>query len=460
MEDVLGCLDRSFDHFLEELILLCRIPSVSALPAYANECTRCAMYLQYLLMHCGATEAKLHWTSRHPVVTATWRAAQEDAPKVIVYGHYDVQPVDLGAWVSPPFEPTVRDGHLYGRGTVDDKGQIFMHLAALAAYTQTRGAPPVNVTLILEGDEEAEDSPLDEFLRIHREELAADVVVVSDTAMIDRGIPTIGIGMRGLCYLEIELRSMPADVHSGTFGGAVLNPANVLCKMLAGLTNHYGQIVIPGFYDKVRKFPAAERDEFEALAVYEGRYRDSAGVAEFCGGEWTAYSSLERLWRRPSLDVNGICSGYTEPGVKTIIPATATAKVSMRLVADQDPDEIARLFEGCVQLIAPPSVTVSVKKLATAKPYLADRNHPAVVAAKRALARAFGREAVFGYEGGSIPFLATASKLFGVPCILFGFGLPDEQSHAPNERLLLENFRLGMKSCALLYDELAQMNEQ
>jgi acetylornithine deacetylase/succinyl-diaminopimelate desuccinylase-like protein len=457
MEDVLGFLDRNFDRTLADLMEICRIPSISTSLAHRDDVERCAYRLQHEFVTQGAYGSALYRTAGHPVVFGEWRAAREDAPTVLVYGHYDVQPPEpLEAWTSPPFEPMIRDGYLYGRGTVDDKGQVFMHIAAIRAYLATRGALPVNLKFLIEGEEEAEDSHLEIFLAEHRDELAADVVVVSDTAMIDDGVPTIGLGMRGLCYLEVAVQSMPAEVHSGTFGGAVLNSANALCRMIASLQDHYGRIVIHGFYDKVRATSAAEREELAALAVYEERYRTAARVAEFSAGEWSAYSPLERLWRRPTFDVNGICSGFTDPGVKTIIPASATAKISMRLVPDQDPDEIAEMTERHLRLIAPPSVAVTVKKLATAKPYLADRNHPAVAAAKRALYHAFGREAVFGYEGGSIPFLQTISDVLRKPCILFGFGLPDEQSHAPNERLLLHNFRLGMKSCALLYEELGR----
>jgi len=456
MDDVLAYLERNFDHTLADLVEVCRIPSISTAPEHKDDVERCAFRLQHELMKLGASRSGLNRTAGHPIVLGEWQAEREGAPTVLVYGHYDVQPPgELSEWTSPPFEPTIRDDYLYGRGTVDDKGQIFMHIAAIRAYLATRGALPVNLKFLIEGEEEAEDSHLESFLARSRNKLAADVVVVSDTAQISHGVPTIGLGMRGLCYLEVTVRSMPAELHSGTFGGAVENPAQALCKMIAALKNHYGQVVIQGFYDKVRGISADEEQEFAALSVYEEQYRSAAGVAKFVTGE-DGYAPLERLWRRPTLDVNGICAGFTEPGVKTIIPASATTKISMRLVSDQDPDEIAELCEAHLRLIAPPSVSITVVKLATAKPYLADRNHPAFAAAKRALARAFGREAVFSYEGGSIPFLTMASEMFGAPCVLFGFGLPDEQSHAPNERLLLDNFRLGMKSCALLYDELSR----
>ncbi|MEK7516158.1 MAG: dipeptidase [Patescibacteria group bacterium] len=460
MDDVLGFLEQNFDHALAGLTAFCRIPSISAVPSHRHDVMRCAIHLHGAMMRYGATKAGIYPDWGHPVVSGEWSAGRPDAPTVLVYGHYDVQPVDhLEAWQSPPFEPEIRDGYLYGRGTVDDKGQVWMHLMAIEAWRRTRGELPITIKMVVEGEEESEGTSLVSFLAAHGKELAPDAIVISDTAMVARGVPTITLGMRGLCYLEVEVESLPADVHSGTFGGAVENPAQVLCRVLASLKNHYGQVTIPGFYDSVRSLSGRERQELDALACYEEQFRLAAGAQQFSRGEW-GYSPFTRMWRRPTLDICGLRSGFIEEGVKTIIPARAHAKISMRLVPDQDPKEIMNATEEHLRLLTQGrAVRLSVKRLDSGRPYLADRNRLAIAAAQRALFRAFGRETVFAYEGGSIPALKTFADMFGKPCVLFGFGLPDEQSHGPNERLLLDNFRLGMKSCALLYDELSRMNK-
>jgi acetylornithine deacetylase/succinyl-diaminopimelate desuccinylase-like protein len=376
---------------------------------------------------------------------------------LLVYGHHDVQPVDpLDAWQSPPFEPEIRDGQLYGRGTVDDKGQVFIHAKAIEAFVATAGKLPVNLKLIVEGEEEIGSEHLADLLRDHAALLTSDYVCVSDTAMYGRGIPSLCVGLRGLAYFEIVVRGPSADVHSGTFGGGIANPANALARILAAFHDADGRVAIAGFYDRVRELRPDERDEMARLAYNDATWL-RASNARITVGE-KGYSTLERIWARPTLDVCGLTSGSQGPGSKTIIPATASAKVSCRLVPDQDPDEIARLLGEHVRRIAPAGVDVAIDYMGGGQPYLAPTDHAVYGAAKRAFSKSFGKETVFIREGGSIPFVRTIADLTGKPCLLMGFGQPDENSHAPNERLVLDNFHLGIKAAAYLYDELGKMD--
>ncbi|HEX9297856.1 MAG TPA: M20/M25/M40 family metallo-hydrolase, partial [Polyangiaceae bacterium] len=354
-------------------------------------------------------------------------------------------------------EPEIRDGQLYGRGTVDDKGQVFVHAKAIEAFVQT-GAHrlPINLKIIVEGEEEIASCNLGQLLIDHAKLLEADYVCVSDTAMFGRGTPSLCVGLRGLAYFEITVRGPRSDVHSGSFGGAIANPANALARVVASLQNEDGSVAIPGFYDRVRALTSEERKQIAALGHDDAEWLAASG-APLAFGE-PGYSTLERLWTRPSLDVCGLTGGFQGPGSKTIIPAVASAKVSCRLVPDQVPSEIARLFEAYVQSIAPRGVQVEVTFVSGAHPYLAPTTHPVFAKAQRAFSRAFGKPTVFIREGGTIPFVRTIADMTGKPCLLMGFGLPDENAHAPNERLMLENFHLGTKSAAYLYDELATLD--
>jgi acetylornithine deacetylase/succinyl-diaminopimelate desuccinylase-like protein len=396
---------------------------------------------------------KLAETPGHPIVYGEWLGAP-GAPTMLFYGHYDVQPVDpLNLWESPPFEATVRDGEIYARGSADDKGQIFMHFKAIEAHLK-QGKLPINVKVIIEGEEEVGSRNLDDYISANKAALAADVVVISDSPMFDRGIPSICYGLRGLAYFQIDLRGTASDLHSGSFGGAVANPAFVLASILAQAKGKDGRIKIPGFYDKVRELAPEERAEFAKLPFKDSKYRKDLGAPKLFGE--TGYSTLERVWARPTFEVNGLLGGFTGEGAKTVIPAVAMAKVSMRLVPNQDPDKIAELFEAYVKKIAPKTVEAKVTRMHGGKPWMTDFDNTFVQAAGRAIQKGFGKEPVFNREGGSIPVVATFQEILGLPSVLFGVGLPDENAHAPNEKLDLGNFHGGIIASAFLYDEIGK----
>lgn len=355
-------------------------------------------------------------------------------------------------WESPPFEATVRQGEIYARGAADDKGQVFMHFKAVEACLRRTGRLPVNIRFVIEGEEEIGSVNLDAFVRDHRDELAADVVVISDSPMFDRGVPSICYGLRGLAYLQIDLRGSDSDLHSGSFGGAVANPAFVLAQVLTRMKDRSGRVTVPGFYDDVRPLRAEERAEFAQLPFSERRYRNELGAPKLFGER--GYTTLERLWGRPTFEVNGLLSGFTGDGAKTVIPAVAMAKVSMRLVPDQDPGRIADLFEAHLRKVTPPTVELTVTRMHGGRPWMTDFDNPFVQAAGRAIEQGFGRRPVFNREGGSIPVVATFQEVLGLPSVLFGVGLPDENAHAPNEKLDLGNFHNGIVASAALYGEI------
>ena len=455
MDSVVDFINVNRDRYIDELKEYLSIPSISALPDYAPEVIRCAKWTADELRRVGLENVRLVETEGYPVVCAEWLHAGE-APTVIFYGHYDVQPVDpLDKWETPPFDATVRSGELYARGAVDDKGQIFMHFKAIEACIKKKGALPVNIKLILEGEEEVGSENLDSFLRDHASEVCGDVLVISDTPMFDRGVPSICYGLRGLTYCQIDLRGTTSDLHSGSFGGAVANPAFVLAQLLAQMKDRSGRIKIPGFYDDVRSLKDEERIEYARLPFSERRFRKELGSPKLFGEK--GFTTLERLWARPTFEVNGLCSGFTEDGAKTVIPAVAMAKVSMRLVPDQNPDQIGDLFEAYVKKIAPKTVDIAVTRMHTGKPWMTDFDNPFVQAAGRAIERGFGRKPVFNREGGSIPVIASFEERFGLPAVLFGIGLPDENAHAPNEKLNLDNFHRGVISVAALYEEIGAL---
>jgi acetylornithine deacetylase/succinyl-diaminopimelate desuccinylase-like protein len=394
-------------------------------------------------------------TAGHPAVFAEWKSAP-GKPTLLVYGHHDVQPVDpLNEWVSPPFEPAVREGRLWGRGVVDDKGQVYIHAKAIEAFVATAGALPLNLKLIVEGEEEIGSGNLDILMRDHAADLEANFVCVSDTAMFGRGIPSLCVGLRGLAYVEVRVDGPALDLHSGSFGGGVMNPVNALAKMIATLHDDAGRVAVAGFYDGVRPLSDVERREIAALPFDEKEWLKTTGSPATWGER--GYSTLERVWARPTLDLCGISGGFQGDGAKTIIPARASAKVSCRLVPDQEPDDIVRKLTAHFEKVAPPGVRVTVTSLHGGRPYLAPTDHPVYEVAKRAFSKAFGKPTVFIREGGSIPFVRTIADATGKPCLLMGFGQPDENAHAPNEWLDLENYHLGIKSAAYLYDEISRM---
>ena len=455
MNSVVDFINVNRDRYIDELKEYLSIPSISALPDYATDVIRCAEWTAGELKRIGLDNVRLVETPGYPVVCAEWLHAGE-APTIIFYGHYDVQPVDpLDKWDTPPFEATVRSGELYARGAADDKGQIFMHFKAIEACMNQKNSLPVNIKLILEGEEEVGSENLDSFLRDHSSEYSGDVLVISDTPMFDRGVPSICYGLRGLTYCQVDLRGTTSDLHSGSFGGAVANPAFVLTQVLAQMKDRSGRIKIPGFYDDVRPLRDEERAAYARLPFSERRFREELGSPKLFGEK--GFTTLERLWARPTFEVNGLCSGFTEDGAKTVIPAVAMAKVSMRLVPDQNPDLIGDLFEAYVRKIAPKTVDVAVTRMHTGKPWITDYDNPFVQAAGRAIERGFGRKPVFNREGVSIPVIASFQERFGLPAVLFGIGLPDENAHAPNEKLDLDNFHRGVIAAAALYEEIGAL---
>jgi acetylornithine deacetylase/succinyl-diaminopimelate desuccinylase-like protein len=455
MFDITDFINTNRDRYVTELKDYLAIPSISALPQHAGDVRRCAEWTADEMRRVGLENVRLIDTPGNPIVYGEWLKAP-GAPTMLFYGHYDVQPVDpLELWESPPFEATVRDGEIYARGSADDKGQVFMHFKAIEAHLKKAGSLPINIKVIIEGEEEVGSKNLDQFIVANKPMLAADVVVISDSAMFDRGVPSICYSLRGLAYFQIDLRGTSSDLHSGVFGGAVANPAMVLAQILAQMKDKGGRIKIPGFYDNVRPLSEEERAQWKTLPFNEKKYRKDLGAPKLAGEK--EFTVLERVWARPTFEVNGILSGFTGEGAKTVIPAVAMAKVSMRLVPDQKPDRIAELFEAYVKKVAPKTVEVKVTRMHGGEPWITDYDNPYVQAAGRAIEQGFGRTPVFCREGGSIPVVSTFQRELGIPAVLFGVGLPDENAHAPNERLDLTNFHNGIVASAALYTELGGM---
>jgi acetylornithine deacetylase/succinyl-diaminopimelate desuccinylase-like protein len=453
MNDVIDFIYTSRDRYVDELKQFLAIPSISAMPEHKGDVRACAEWAAAEMSRIGLENVRVIDTAGHPLVYADWLHA-EGAPTALFYGHYDVQPVDpLDLWLSPPFEATVRDGDIFARGACDDKGQVFVHFKAIEAHIRKTGRLPINLKVILEGEEEVGSVNLAPYVREHAAELAADMVLISDTEMFDRGVPSLCYGLRGLTYMQVDLRGTKGDLHSGQYGGAVANPANVLGHLISQLKDKSGNIKIPGFYDDVRELREEERAEFKRLPFDEKAVKKHLGAPRFAGER--EYSLLERMWARPTLDVNGLLAGWTGEGSKTVIPATAMAKISMRLVPNQHPEKIADLFEAYVKKIAPKSVELKVTRLHGAMPWMTDFDNIYVQAAGRALEKGFGKRPVFTREGGSIPVVADFQAALNVPVVLFGFGLPDDNLHAPNEKFNLENFFNGVLASAFLYEEIA-----
>ena len=451
--DLASWLDANDARIRDELFDFLRIPSVSARSEHAGDVRAAAEWVAGQCTAIGMTSAEVIDTAGHPIVLAEWRGAP-GKPTVIIYGHYDVQPAEpLELWTSPAFEPAIRDGKLFARGSVDDKGQLFLHLKALEAHLAVRGTLPCNVIVLAEGEEEVGSVNLSPFVEANAARLACDAVVISDSTMFAEGQPSILSSLRGLAYFEIGVTGPASDLHSGMYGGAVVNPAMALARILATLHDAEGRIAIPGFHDAVRAWPDAVRAQMRALPFDEEHFRAEVG-APALGGE-SGYTVLERLWTRPTCEVNGLLSGYTGEGAKTVLPSKAMAKVSCRLVPDQDPATIERLFEAHVQRVAPPGVTVTVTHLHGGRPWRAEVQGPLFDACARALGAAFGRAPVITGEGGSIPVVNDFERLLGVPVLLVGFGLPGENAHAPDEWISVANFETGMRAMATLWDEYA-----
>ncbi len=441
------------ERFRSELFDFLRIPSVSARSEHDGD-TRAAAEWLAARMQAAGLDATVFDTPGHPVVLGEWRGAGPDAPTVLIYGHYDVQPPEpLDEWTSPAFEPTVRDGRLFARGSSDDKGQLYMHVKALESHLQGAGTLPVNVVVLAEGEEEVGSTNLVPFVEAHRDRLSCDAVVISDSAMFAEGQPSLLFSLRGLAYVEIHVEAARSDLHSGAYGGAVPNPATALARILATLHDDRGRIAIPGFYDDVLEWDAETRDAIRGLDFDDAAFRDGVGAPALFGE--AGYSTLERLWIRPTCEVNGLLSGYTGQGAKTVLPARAMAKVSFRLVPDQNPARVVELLRAHVERVAPEGVRVRVEDLHGGRPWRANPSGPLFDAASRALEAAFGRAPVLAGEGGSIPIVGDFERVLGVPALLVGFAPPGANMHAPDEWIPLENIDKGTLALVRLYDELA-----
>ena len=452
-------LDTHRDRFLEELQTLIRIPSISTAAEHDRDTHRCAVQVQEYLVRAGLDKAELYPTDGHPIVYAE-RIIDPARPTVLIYGHYDVQPADpLDEWDTPPFEPTIKktaqhpDGAIYARGATDDKGQAFIHVKAIETMIKTDSLP-CNVKFMIEGEEEIGSPNLVPFITKYKELLTADVILVSDTSLLSKKHPSITVGLRGLTYLDVKVRSARADMHSGLFGGAVANPINVLCDMIASLKDDKKHITIPGFYDDVQ-FPS-ERDRtlMRNAPFNPQEYMNSPGVFGLEGEE--GYTTYERTGILPTLDVNGIWGGFTGEGSKTVIPAVANAKISMRLVSNQDYEKITQLFTEHFKSIAPDTVKVEVRPHHGGNPYVTPTDTPEYKAAEAAIEQTFGETPVPMYEGGSIPIVAKFKEVLGVETILMGFGFDTDGLHSPNEHFGLWNFYKGIETVPVFFTEYAR----
>jgi acetylornithine deacetylase/succinyl-diaminopimelate desuccinylase-like protein len=447
-------LKESRSRFEEELAEFLAIPSVSARSEHKDDMIRCAEWVAARLGEMGM-KAEILSTPGHPIVYGELMEAGPNAPTVLVYGHYDVQPVEpLDEWETPPFEASVRGGNMYGRGTADDKGQIHIHMKALEAYREAKGTPPVNLKFLFEGEEEVGSVNLEDFVLSNKEKLACDAAVVSDTPMLAPDLPSICAGLRGMVYMELRLSGPSQDLHSGQYGGGVVNPANALARIITQLKDDDGRITIPGFYDKVRDLSPVEKKSLAELPVTEEEFAAEAGVSATGDGE-AGVHWLERIWARPTLDVNGFLSGYTGEGAKTIIPAKAMAKVSMRLVPDQDPKEIRQLFESYVKSLKPDGVDLEIDMHSDGLAWGADPEGPLFRAATTAILGVFDRQPLFIREGGSIPIVPMIETTLNTPMLLLGFALPGCNLHSPNEWISLDLYHKGIDIMTRLYDEIA-----
>lgn len=449
---VLAYLAEHQQRHLEQLCDWLRIPSISSVAEHRDDVRRAASFAADELRDLGlATE--IIETGGHPLVYAE-SEQRPDRKTLLFYGHYDVQPVvPLDLWQQPPFEPLLRDGRIYARGASDDKGQVYCHLKAVEAYVRQNLPLPINVKFIIEGEEECGGHGIERFTDANRKRLACDAVVISDTTLYNAETPAVCYSLKGLSYFEIRLRGPAADLHSGSFGGTVQNPGNAICEIVAQLKDGDGRCRVPGFYDDVLDLDAAERAAFAALNYTDDVLREETGAPGPFGER--GYTTLERMWARPTCDVNGLSSGYGGEGAKTIIPATAVAKVSMRLVPKQRPAAIAAAFQRYVESICPPGVQCEVVNLHNADPVLIERDAPLMQAGLRALAAGFEAQPVFIREGGSIPIVGTFQRCLQVPVLLLGYGLSTDNIHSPNEKLEIRNFACGCRTSALLFKETA-----
>jgi acetylornithine deacetylase/succinyl-diaminopimelate desuccinylase-like protein len=445
-------VEQHKDRLLEELKSLLRIPSVSTLPEHVPDVQRAADFVAASLVAAGLENVEIIETARHPLVYADWTHAP-GKPTVLCYGHYDVQPPDpLEEWISPPFEPTLRDGNLYARGSADDKGQMYMHIKAVEALRAVNGTLPLNLKFLIEGEEEIGGESIAKYVAENPSKLKADVALVSDTELFAEGIPTLCIGLRGLIYTEVEARGPARDLHSGMYGGAAPNAVFGLIELLAKMKDADGVIQIPGMYDDVAPPAPAEKESWAALPFSEAEFlKNEVGSSRLTGEP--GYSVFERTWARPTLEVHGIAGGFTAAGAKTVIPAKATAKVSMRMVPNQDPDKVIAAFKKFVKDHTPAGIETQVRVLSAGPAIMVNPDHPAIHCAAQCFRDILGRETVFIRSGGSIPIVGDFAKHLGIPTILMGFGLPDDGLHSPNEKYKVANYYAGIMTIAHFFEQ-------
>ena len=447
-------IDKNKNNYINELKEFLKIPSISTDPAHKKDIKKCAHFVKTKLQDAGLNNVKVIKTEGHPLIYGEWLKAK-GKPTVLIYGHYDVQPVDpIELWDTPPFEPTIKSNKIFARGATDDKGQVYMHIKSVEAYLETVGSLPVNVKFIIEGEEEVGSESLEKFISKNKSLLKCDAVLISDTALYDVGTPTLTYGLRGLCYMEVEVIGPQKDLHSGTFGGAVDNPINVLADMISKLKDKNGKITIPNFYDDVMTLTKKERENFKKLKFSDKKFAKEVGVKQLHGEK--GYTTLERLWARPTLGCNGIIGGFIGDGAKTVLPSKVKAKISMRLVPNQDPLKIAKLFEKHIKTLTPNTVKVNIKHLHGANPAIIPLEDKPTIAASKAMEKAFGKKIVFMREGGSVPIVPVFAKQLNAPVVLMGLGLNTENLHSPNEHFNLTHFQLGIKSSAYFFDEFAK----
>ncbi len=452
MEKVLPYIEANKERYLKELTEFLSIPSVSSQKDHDGDMMKCAQWVADQMKTIGMESVQILPTGGHPLVYGNWLHSP-GKPTVLFYGHYDVQPVDpLNLWTSPPFEATIRGENLYARGSSDDKGQVFIHFKAIEAYMKQVGSLPVNIKLLIEGEEEVGSENLDRFVKEHKEMLKADLVLISDSGMYAKGVPSICYSLRGLSYMEVEVTGPNRDLHSGSFGGSVHNPVQALCELIASLHDKNGKVTVKGFYDSVRPLTKAERVSFKKLPFSDKKYAKELGVKQLYGEK--GFTTLERVWARPTLECNGIWGGYTGEGAKTVLPAKAFAKISMRLVPDQTSAEVAKLFEKHFRKIAPKTIDVKVRMLHGGEAAITPIDSPGVKAAVAALEKGFGKKPLYQREGGSIPIVVQFKNILGLDTVLLGFGLPDENAHSPDEFINLDNFFGGIRTSAYFYNEL------
>ncbi|MCB0042336.1 MAG: dipeptidase [Caldilinea sp.] len=444
------------DRFLHELFEMLRIPSLSGDPAHAGDVRKMAEWLAAHMQSLGLEKVAVMETAGHPVVYGEWLGAGPDKPTVLVYGHYDVVPAEMAdGWESDPWEPVVKEGKVYARGATDDKGQLFIHVKALESYLQSSGAAPVNVKFLIEGEEEVSSPNLTPFIEANLDLLKADVCVISDTSMASIDAPSITHSLRGMTYIEVEVEGPKEDLHSGLWGGAAHNPALALVEMLGKLYNADNTIAVPGFYDDVVSLTDAERAMIAKTDLSEEQYRAVTGVPALWGDK--RFTIRERLSARPTLDINGLWSGWSGPGPKTIIPQKAGAKLSSRLVANQDPHKIFDLLKSYLESIAPPTVKLEVRLLTTGQAALIPFDIPEMQAAARAYERGWGHAPVFTRGGGSIPVVADIAGLLNIPVVMMGYGLDSDGLHSPNEHYSVEMFQRGIETAIVYLEEMARL---